>query len=112
MYYFGANYYNMPKLNKIIRRYGIQDQKPSISKKRSDSRKIYDSKMWRHVVRPRKLVDNPFCEMCERHGIYNIATDVDHIKPISNGGSPFDFDNLQSLCKRCHSQKTNKDQRS
>lgn len=34
------------------------------------------------------------------------ATDVDHIVPLSAGGSNRD-DNLQSLCHSCHSHKTN-----
>jgi 5-methylcytosine-specific restriction endonuclease McrA len=31
---------------------------------------------------------------------------VDHIEPIADGGHPFDLGNLQTLCSRCHHQKT------
>jgi len=38
-----------------------------------------------------------------------VAREVDHIQPVSDGGAPFDQDNLQPLCKSCHSRKTNAD---
>jgi len=31
--------------------------------------------------------------------------DIDHIKPIANGGKN-SVDNLQPLCKKCHKKKT------
>ena len=35
------------------------------------------------------------------------ATDVDHIKPIADGGAMYDLENLQTLCRYpCHQQKT------
>ena len=34
---------------------------------------------------------------------------VDHIKPVSAGGHPFDESNLQTLCRRCHEEKTAKE---
>jgi hypothetical protein len=34
------------------------------------------------------------------------ATEVDHIKAISAGGSPTDWTNLASACHTCHSRKT------
>lgn len=30
---------------------------------------------------------------------------VDHITPLSNGGKKYDMENLQTLCKICHSDK-------
>jgi 5-methylcytosine-specific restriction protein A len=33
------------------------------------------------------------------------ATEVDHIKPKAEGGGE-SFENLQPLCKPCHSRKT------
>lgn len=32
--------------------------------------------------------------------------EVDHIKPVSEGGHPFDPANLQTLCSECHKEKT------
>jgi 5-methylcytosine-specific restriction endonuclease McrA len=45
--------------------------------------------------------------MCEKEGCRNIATEVHHIK--DRRFFPFlelDFNNLQSLCKTCHSAHT------
>ena len=36
------------------------------------------------------------------------ATQVDHIKPKAKGGTD-DWDNLQSICDRCHDAKTKQD---
>jgi 5-methylcytosine-specific restriction protein A len=41
---------------------------------------------------------------------WNEATEVDHIIPKSQGGTD-ELDNLQSLCKGCHSRKTAKEGR-
>ena len=35
------------------------------------------------------------------------ATLVDHATPLQDGGSQYDMNNLQSLCRRCHQIKTN-----
>ncbi len=34
------------------------------------------------------------------------ATDVDHVIEISDGGEEWDLENLQSLCDKCHKEKT------
>ena len=33
---------------------------------------------------------------------------IDHIKPLSQGGNPTDESNLQTLCHRCHALKDRK----
>ena len=38
-------------------------------------------------------------------GTTRVATEVDHIQPLSRGGG-HEWDNLQALCKSCHSKKT------
>lgn len=35
-----------------------------------------------------------------------MATEIDHIIPVRQGGAVWDDDNLQALCKPCHSVKT------
>ncbi len=61
--------------------------------------------IWRKV-RKIFLSANPFCEMCKRDkGILTDATEVHHIKPLSEGGNN-SFDNLMPLCKSCHSRIT------
>jgi 5-methylcytosine-specific restriction protein A len=48
-----------------------------------------------------KLATDPFCAKCGTS-----ANQVDHIKPINDGGARLDPLNLQSLCISCHSKKT------
>jgi len=76
--------------------------------------KFYATKAWKKLRR-RALTMNqvarhstfPHCEICEEVGITTQATEVDHIKPHKGDyGLAFDPDNLQCLCKPCHSRKT------
>lgn len=61
---------------------------------------------WRRT-RAVKLSRHPLCEDCDRKGITNAATEVDHIDGKGpNGPRGHDLDNLRSLCKSCHSKKT------
>ncbi len=48
------------------------------------------------------LAREPLCRMCGR-----AATEVDHIMPLSRGGDDLE-ENLQALCRSCHSRKTAK----
>lgn len=50
---------------------------------------------------------HPWCEECLRHGLRTPATEVDHIIPHKGDRGLFwDRKNWQSLCHRCHSIKT------
>ncbi len=51
------------------------------------------------------LRHNPVCLKCERR-----AEEVDHIIPLARGGTN-KWENLQSLCKSCHSKKTIRENR-
>lgn len=70
---------------------------------KKNSKKIYKLARWKRL-RAAKLRVNPLCEHCIKP---TVANQVDHITPIARGGSPWDWDNLQSLCASCHSKKTN-----
>ena len=52
------------------------------------------------------LADEPLCRSCKKEDRLIEAREVDHIIPMSNGGARLDRNNLQSLCKSCHSKKT------
>lgn len=71
--------------------------------------RIYDRLAWRQL-RDAHLATEPLCRHCKERGVITAAREVDHIEAISAGGDPWDADNLQSLCKSCHSKKTRADQ--
>jgi len=48
------------------------------------------------------LNSEPLCRMCRDIGKTTLASCVDHIIPIRDGGTDA-RDNLQSLCATCHS---------
>lgn len=58
----------------------------------------YDAR-WRKLRRI-VLAESPICNHCGAP-----AVDVDHIIPLSRGGT-HDRENLQPLCHACHSRKT------
>jgi 5-methylcytosine-specific restriction protein A len=70
----------------------------------SASTRGYD-RTWQRL-RLRYLKENPLCVECKREGRISLAEEVDHITPISAGGSRLDDSNLQSLCGTHHRQKT------
>ena len=75
--------------------------------KRLEHSKMYYSKAWKRM-RAIHLLNSPLCECCSLHGYVEIAKDVDHIIPHRGDKKIFNnTNNLQSLCKSCHSRKTN-----
>lgn len=64
---------------------------------------FYRGKAWRRLARQRIQDDGYKCVKCGA-----IATEVDHIIPIQTPAGwdrRYDYDNLQSLCVRCHNEK-------
>lgn len=64
------------------------------------------TRKWRSF-RAERLKAEPRCRWCgsKQH------LEVDHIKPLSEGGSKWDPDNCQSLCETCHEIKSEQDRR-
>jgi 5-methylcytosine-specific restriction protein A len=54
------------------------------------------------------LQAHPLCRFCESTGLLTPATEVDHIRPLVEGGARLDPDNCRPLCKPCHSSHTNR----
>jgi hypothetical protein len=52
-------------------------------------------------LRAQVLAEEPLCRICK-----SPATDVDHIRPIAEGGPRLSRANLQPLCHKHHSAKT------
>jgi len=85
------------------RSYEGPEPKPQTGRK--ETSKIYHSSRWRKL-RLVKLKMNPFCEIHEKKGEQILAKVVDHKKRVRAGGDPFDLNNLQSVCHKCHNQKS------
>ena len=49
--------------------------------------------------------DKGLCQQCQRDGRLTGGTDCDHIIPKARGGTD-DLDNLELLCKTCHTRKS------
>lgn len=65
--------------------------------------RFYQSPEWR-LLRRIKLTRDPYCEECLISGVNTLAEDVHHIVDIKeNPTKCLAYDNLQSLCKSCHS---------
>jgi len=63
---------------------------------------------WQELCRKVAIRDNFTCRKCNRHRdtckALGIGMEVDHIVPISRGGSDSIL-NLQYLCKNCHAKR-------
>lgn len=71
----------------------------------------YNLPEWTDDLRPAQLFREPFCRVCAAHGLRTPATVVDHVVPFRGDWALFvDPANHQSLCKRCHDQKTAREQ--
>lgn len=81
----------------------------------STSKKFYDRAAWRktraYVLSQAPLCADPFGVHKKEHEV-TAASEVDHIVPRSERPDlELDIDNLQPLCKSCHSRKTMTDMR-
>lgn len=81
-------------------KYNVMNENRPSAHRRGYSRK------W-NKVRMVKLKQNPLCEMCEDKGLITPAVLVHHIVPISEGGAVLEYDNLMSLCTKCHGEVHN-----
>lgn len=60
------------------------------------------------ALRKRHLSADPLCVICASKGLITLATQLDHITALVNGGSN-DDDNMQGLCDACHTTKSRSD---
>lgn len=66
---------------------------------------FYSTREWRKTRREH-LDMSPNCAVCAAIYIATSATDVDHVVAKELVVDPYDHENLRSLCKLHHSQKT------
>jgi len=70
--------------------------------------KLYNSRKWRNASKAFK-VENPLCIKCLQEGRTTQSYVTDHIQPIRKGGSIWDENNWQALCKTSNKKKTGRD---
>ena len=63
------------------------------------------SRVWLRVRRRVLARDGYRCRACGRPG----RLEVDHIRPLHQGGAPLNLANLQAICTGCHIAKTNRE---
>jgi len=95
----------MPTIKTTTRRPWLPEKKPYDGMQRGIN---YNLQAWKRLSLAKRKA-NPICEECQRKGIIKSAYCVDHIVPINQGGDPWAWDNLQSLCRKCHDKKTAKE---
>lgn len=71
-------------------------------------KKLIQSQRW-VKLRALKVANNPLCEMCLLDDITTPTQEVHHIRPVESAPDRhtmmllcFDYNNLQSLCSKCH----------
>ena len=69
--------------------------------KRIRGRKLQD-------IRAKHFAANPLCAHCLIKGRYTLASELDHIIALTNGGKDIPS-NYQALCSSCHKIKTAQD---
>ena len=72
--------------------------------KNADDIKFYNTQAWRKLSLAYKM-SHPVCEV---KGCNQTSYFTDHIVPVSEGGSKWDTNNFQALCKSCNGSKTAK----
>lgn len=78
---------------------------PKMKYVRGDHDEVYNSARWKRLRR-RFIKANPLCVKCMEEGHLVEAEIADHINPLRNGGEPFNWENLQPLCRMHHGRKT------
>lgn len=63
----------------------------------------YCTARWRRL-RIYVIASEPLCRYCKEQGRVTVAVDIDHIIPLAKRPDlAFDQNNLQPLCRPCHS---------
>jgi len=92
----------MPNSPKRKQRPWLQGSQQN-SKERLVRNKFYNTTRWRKL-RSMFIKEHPLCVEC--NGIGQV---VDHIIAIRLGGEELSWENLQTMCHRCHNIKSGKE---
>lgn len=102
----------MPKAPAIYRPAGYGRREKGWASRQTNYRAWYRLALWKgkNGLRKQQLAREPLCEECRSYGLTVLATDVDHRKAHKGDWQKFiDPKNHRSLCKRCHSRKTRRE---
>jgi 5-methylcytosine-specific restriction protein A len=95
----------MPTVHKVkFPKAGVQANAPNQGRTEAN-REIYGSSRWKKTSKDH-LRKHPFCIRCAAIGKQTLATVTDHIVPINQNGEPWNSDNHQGLCLKCHQKKS------
>ena len=85
---------------------------------REFAKEFYSSKAWQDCRNEYAKRAQHLCEECLRKGIYTPGVIVHHVEELTPGNIykpevALNFDNLELLCRRCHSEEhgSHKDRR-
>ena len=100
----------MPNLKKTTQRPWIPKPKPRSEGtwQGKETNAIYHTTRWKRL-RLIQLKRHPLCVECNKNSRVKAANVADHIIRITDGGEPYDLNNLQSLCTACHNSKSGKE---
>jgi len=71
-----------------------------------DRQRFYHSRSWRRL-REAKFAIDPLCERCQKLGQFVPGEDIHHKIDIRDRPDlALEYSNLETLCKKCHSQET------
>lgn len=73
----------------------------------SKNRDFYSTHTWRKIRLQVLERDNWQCQI-RRKGCTELATQVDHIVPVTKGGAKFDPRNLRAACHKCNNGRINR----
>jgi len=84
--------------------YGVTDEDHPQWKDDTSPPYFYESPKWKRAREEALKRDGRECQSCGA-GADEYRLHVHHIEPISEGGPPFDPENLVTLCPGCHGKK-------
>ncbi len=106
----------MPNIKKSSLSWNQPRERQAQTGRRHDNYAFYNSSKWRKIAKAFERA-HPTCAECARQGKTTDATGrkgvTDHIEPMPpvGNGAPYDWNNLQRLCNKCHAIKSGKESR-
>jgi 5-methylcytosine-specific restriction protein A len=100
----------MPTLKRISLPAKQQVSEQPNQGRKTNHHEVYHTTRWRKL-REQLLQAEPLCRTCKNGTPQRLtaATVADHIVAINNGGDPWDIDNLQPQCEKCHNAKSGRE---